>query len=132
MDRERDSCDRRAAGRSHGLASACIASCAAGRLRHTTDNGCTRQGGMTMEPFVLPESFLLGTATASLQIEGGDHNNSWYRWVQTGHVKDGTSCIVADDHWNRVTEDIALMKQLHQQTYRMSPVSYTHLRAHET
>ncbi len=68
-----------------------------------------------MEPFALPESFLLGTATASLQIEGGDHNNSWYRWVQTGHVKDGTSCIVADDHWNRVAEDIALMKQLHQQ-----------------
>lgn len=73
-----------------------------------------------MEPFALPESFLLGTATASLQIEGGDRNNSWYRWVQTGHVKDGTSCIIADDHWNRVTEDIALMKQLRQQTYRMS------------
>ncbi|MHB8070854.1 MAG: glycoside hydrolase family 1 protein [Candidatus Cryosericum sp.] len=73
-----------------------------------------------MESFLLPESFLLGTATASLQIEGGDRNNSWYRWVQTGHVKDGSSCIVADDHWNRVTEDIALLKQLHEQTYRMS------------
>jgi len=73
-----------------------------------------------MEPFALPEDFLLGTATASLQIEGGDRNNSWYRWVQTGHVKDGSSCIVADDHWNRVSEDIELMKQLHQQTYRMS------------
>ena len=73
-----------------------------------------------MEPFALPEDFLLGTATASLQIEGGDRNNSWYRWVQTGHVKDGSSCIVADDHWNRVAEDIEIMKQLHQQTYRMS------------
>lgn len=73
-----------------------------------------------MEPFALPEDFLLGTATASLQIEGGDRNNSWYRWVQTGHVKDGSSCIIADDHWNRVDEDIEIMKQLHQQTYRMS------------
>jgi len=73
-----------------------------------------------MEPFALPEDFLLGTATASLQIEGGDRNNSWYRWVQTGHVKDGSSCIVADDHWNRAIEDIEIMKQLHQRTYRMS------------
>jgi len=73
-----------------------------------------------MEPFVLPESFLLGTATSAFQIEGGDRNNSWYRWAQTGHIKDGTSCIVADDHWNRIPEDIALMVQLHQQTYRMS------------
>lgn len=73
-----------------------------------------------MEPFELPEDFLLGTATSSLQIEGGDRNNSWFRWVQTGHVRDGSSCIVADDHWNRIPEDIALMKQLHQHTYRMS------------
>src|SRR5659263_51169 len=120
MDSERGSRNPWVPGRSHGLTSAHIASCEAGRLRYTTDTGYTRQGGMTMEPFALPESFLLGTATASLQIEGGDRNNSWYHWVQTGHVKDGTSCIVADDHWNRVTEDIALMKQLHQQTYRMS------------
>ncbi len=73
-----------------------------------------------MEPFELPENFLLGTATSSLQIEGGDRNNSWYRWVQTGHVKDGSSCIIADDHWNRVAEDVSLLKQLHQKTYRLS------------
>lgn len=73
-----------------------------------------------MKPFSLPDSLLFGTATASLQIEGGDQNNSWYRWAQTGHVKDGMSCLVADDHWNRIPEDIDLMSQLHQQTYRMS------------
>ncbi len=72
-----------------------------------------------MKPFQFPASFLLGTATAALQIEGGDRNNSWYRWAETGHIRDGSHCIVACDHWNRVAEDIALMKQLHCRIYRM-------------
>jgi len=33
-----------------------------------------------MKPFQLPEDFLFGTATASVQIEGGDRNNNWYRF----------------------------------------------------
>jgi len=72
------------------------------------------------KPFSLPEDFLLGTATASLQIEGGDTNNNWYRWAELGHIKDGTHCIVADDHWNRVDEDIELMKKLNSKVYRLS------------
>jgi len=73
-----------------------------------------------MQPFKLPDKFLFGTATASLQIEGGDRNNSWYRWAEEGHIKDGSHCIVACDHWNRVEEDIELMEALHCHTYRMS------------
>lgn len=49
-------------------------------------------------PFELPEDFLLGTVTSALQIEGGDRNNSWYRWAERGYIKDGSHCIVADDH----------------------------------
>ena len=53
-----------------------------------------------MKPFHLPKNFSLGTATASLQIEGGDTNNNWYRWSrQPGRIADGTDCSVADDHW---------------------------------
>ena len=64
---------------------------------------------------------MLGTATASLQIEGGDKNNSWYRWCrQKGRIADSTRCDEATDHWNRVDEDIVLMQQMHLQTYRMS------------
>lgn len=71
-----------------------------------------------MEAFKLPDSFLFGTATAALQIEGGDKNNSWYRWAEEGHIKDGTHCVNAVDHWNRVEEDIDIMKQLNCQVYR--------------
>lgn len=73
-----------------------------------------------MKPFKLPEHFLFGTATASLQIEGGDRNNNWYRFCEEQKTKDGTHCFVADDHWNRFEEDIRLMEELNQQTYRMS------------
>jgi len=73
-----------------------------------------------MEGFKLPEDMLFGTATASLQIEGGDRNNNWYRFCEQGRTKDGSHCITADDHWNRYEEDIALMKEMNQQLYRMS------------
>ncbi|WP_256759621.1 glycoside hydrolase family 1 protein [Cohnella sp. WQ 127256] len=72
------------------------------------------------EAFNLPHSLLLGSATASVQIEGGDITNNWYRFCEQGKVKDGTHCIVADDHWNRYEEDIELMKQLNHKVYRMS------------
>ncbi|MBN2049297.1 MAG: glycoside hydrolase family 1 protein, partial [Spirochaetales bacterium] len=76
---------------------------------------------MNDETFTLPEDLLLGTATASLQIEGGDTNNSWYRWSShPGHVKDGTNSLRSCDHWNRMDEDIALMKKLKVNAYRLS------------
>lgn len=73
-----------------------------------------------MKTFQLPDNFLFGTATASLQIEGGDRNNNWYRFCEQGKTKDGSHCIEAADHWDRYEEDIGLMRQLNQDTYRMS------------
>jgi len=76
---------------------------------------------MKPETYTLPDDFIFGTATASLQIEGGDTNNSWYRWsLREGHIKDGTTPLTACDHWNRIDEDIALMKKLNVNGYRMS------------
>jgi beta-glucosidase len=73
-----------------------------------------------MDPFQLPKNFLMGSATSATQIEGGDKNNSWYRWCQSpGHIHDGTDCIRADDHWNRYPKDIHLLKELHHDVYRM-------------
>jgi beta-glucosidase len=73
-----------------------------------------------MDQFQLPKNFLMGSATAATQIEGGDRNNSWHRWCESpGHIHDGADCVRADDHWNRYAEDIELMKELHHDVYRM-------------
>src|SRR5699024_1494825 len=72
-----------------------------------------------MKNFHLPSTFMFGTATAGLQIEGGDTNNNWYRFCEAGLTADETHCYLAADHWNRYEEDIALMKELHQDTYRL-------------
>ncbi len=73
-----------------------------------------------MVEFKLPEDFLMGTATASVQIEGGDTNNTWFKWCQEGNIKDKSSCFTANDHWNRLNEDIGLLKALNVNTHRMS------------
>ena len=73
-----------------------------------------------MKCFSLPPDFLMGSATSGLQIEGGDMNNSWYAWCNTpGRIKDGSNCIRAVDHWNRYAEDIAIMRELNHDVYRM-------------
>ena len=56
---------------------------------------------------------VIGTASAALQVEGGDRNNDWWEWARgPGHVKDGTTPERAADHWNRWREDNALMESL--------------------
>lgn len=73
-----------------------------------------------METFKLGESFLLGTATSSAQIEGGDKNNTWYKWSEAGHILDKSSSYTACDHWNRVAQDTGLLEDLHVQIHRIS------------
>lgn len=72
------------------------------------------------DTLLLPENLLLGTATAATQIEGGDRNSNWYAWSEKGRIADNESCFTAADHWNRIEEDIDLMAELNQDTYRMS------------
>lgn len=72
-----------------------------------------------MEELFLPKDFKMGSATAALQIEGGDRNNNWYDWCEKGRIKDGSHCVVATDHWNLYEQDIAIMKELNHDTYRM-------------
>jgi len=74
---------------------------------------------MSYKPFQLPESFLLGTATAPVQIEGGDKNHNWHRWCDKKKIDDKSHCFTACDHWNRVEEDVQLMNNIHSDTYRM-------------
>lgn len=69
--------------------------------------------------FQLKENLLLGAAAAATQIEGGDQNHNWYDWYRQGYIKDDADPSVATEHWERWREDLALMKELGIQCYRM-------------
>jgi beta-glucosidase len=68
-----------------------------------------------------PESFLWGTATASHQVEGGNHGNDWWEWEQVpGHIKHGDRSDPACEHYERFAEDFDLLRSLHQNAHRFS------------
>ncbi len=77
-------------------------------------------------PTRLPADFVWGTATASYQIEGavdedGRGPSIWDTFVRTpGAISDGTVGDMADDHYHRYAEDIALMASLGFNAYRFS------------
>ena len=70
--------------------------------------------------FYMRIEMLMGVATSATQIEGGDKNNTWYRFSKTGKCVDGTNCLRAADHYNRYREDTDLMASLGVEIYRMS------------
>jgi beta-glucosidase len=73
-----------------------------------------------------PASFVWGTATASYQIEGavtedGRGPSIWDTFSrQPGAIVDGDTGDVADDHYHRYPEDVALMADLGVDAYRFS------------
>jgi beta-glucosidase len=73
-----------------------------------------------------PDGFAWGTATASYQIEGavdedGRSPSIWDTFSHTpGKVQDGDTGDVADDHYRRYEEDVALMADLGVGWYRFS------------
>jgi len=79
-----------------------------------------------MPKIQFPEGFHWGTATASYQIEGawdqdGKGESIWDRFCHTpGHIKKGQTGDAACDHYHRFREDVALMKELNQTSYRFS------------
>jgi len=83
------------------------------------------QGSAPALADALPQGFLLGTATASHQVEGGN-DNDWTDWERgahpdgTPHIKDRTVSGAACDSWNRFDDDFACMKKLGANAYRMS------------
>lgn len=71
--------------------------------------------------FKLKPELLLGVATASTQIEGGDTNNMWYHWSKNhDKTKDGSDTLLANSHWENYKEHIDLMADLHLKIYRLS------------
>ena len=70
--------------------------------------------------FSIPQGMLMGVATASMQIEGGDSHTNWNDWYAKGRIKDGTNPAAANDHWDKWREDTDLMAEMGLQIYRFS------------
>ena len=73
-----------------------------------------------------PDGFLWGVATAAYQIEGspdadGKGKSIWDVYAHTpGTMKNGDTGDVANDHYRRYKEDVAVMKDLGATAYRFS------------
>ena len=73
-----------------------------------------------------PQGFLWGSATASYQVEGavnedGRKPSIWDTFSHTpGKTNSGSTGDVADDHYHRYKEDVALMRALGVKGYRFS------------
>jgi beta-glucosidase len=73
-----------------------------------------------------PEGFRWGSATASYQVEGavaegGRTPSIWDTFSHTpGKVHDGDTGDVADDHYHRFRDDVAIMRELGLGSYRFS------------
>ena len=73
-----------------------------------------------------PPAFVWGVATASYQIEGAAYEGGrtpsiWDTFAATpGKIQGGDTGAIADDHYHRYVDDIAIMKQLGIRSYRFS------------
>src|SRR5262249_49689842 len=73
-----------------------------------------------------PDGFHWGVATSSYQIEGawdedGKGPSIWDTFAHTpGKIKNGDTGDVANDHYHRYEEDVALMKSIGATAYRFS------------
>ncbi len=74
----------------------------------------------------LPSGFLWGAATAAAQIEGATHEEGkldsiWDHFARIpGNVANGDILEPAVDHYHRMPEDVALMRELGLDSYRFS------------
>ncbi|WP_371330033.1 GH1 family beta-glucosidase [Streptomyces sp. TP-A0356] len=71
-----------------------------------------------------PAGFLWGVSTSAHQIEGAADEREPSVWdaftAEPGRVKDGSTAVVACDHYHRYREDVALLAGLGVDAYRFS------------
>ncbi|MCC3271572.1 GH1 family beta-glucosidase [Arthrobacter zhangbolii] len=73
-----------------------------------------------------PAGFIWGSATAAAQVEGaaaedGKEESVWDAFAAVpGNVRNGDTPAVAVDHYHRMPQDVALMKDLGLDSYRFS------------
>jgi beta-glucosidase len=87
---------------------------------------CVLHCAVLISAQLYPSWFMWGTATASYQVEGawqedGRGPSIWDTFSHTpGKVKNNDNGDVADDHYHRYMEDIALMQKMGVNSFRLS------------
>ena len=87
---------------------------------------------MVSKELIFPKNFVFGAATAAYQIEGGrgedgKSDSIWDKFCDIpGKIDNGDTGDVACDHYHRVEEDVALMRELGLESYRFS-VAWTRI-----
>lgn len=80
------------------------------------------------------DDFLWGAATAAAQIEGGWNEGgrtpSIWDLAPANRIKGNANCHTACDHFHRVKEDVALMKEMGLKSYRFS-ISWSRIQPRE-
>ncbi|KAF7549515.1 hypothetical protein G7Z17_g6335 [Cylindrodendrum hubeiense] len=82
--------------------------------------------GFAVKNLKLPPDFVWGAATAAYQIEGGASQDGKGKsiWDIYSHLEpsrtNGENADITCDHYNRIDEDVKLMKSLGMDTYRFS------------
>lgn len=90
-------------------------------------NAGTAGGAAGASPYLrFPAGFVWGAATSAYQVEGapladGAGPSIWHRFSHTpGRTHDGQTGDVACDQYNRIADDVRLMRELGLQSYRFS------------
>src|SRR5262245_9227038 len=98
----------------------------AGRREEARDMSTAATGSSTSTRRRFPEGFYWGVATSSYQIEGawdedGKGMSIWDTFTHVpGNIKNNENGDVANDHYHRYQEDVALMKDIGATAYRFS------------
>jgi beta-glucosidase len=115
-----------ARGAASSAASAALAAAAAGCARSEPQASQTQAANPSSTGRTFPKGFHWGVATSSYQIEGawnedGKGPSIWDTFAHTpGKIKNGDTGDVANDHYHRYKEDVALMKDISATAYRFS------------
>src|SRR5262245_35172083 len=82
--------------------------------------------GQKANPRTFPQGFYWGAATSAYQIEGawnedGKGVSIWDTYThQPGNIKNNDNGDVANDHYHRYKEDVALLQEIGATAYRFS------------
>src|SRR5262245_4130498 len=105
------------------LPSASLVGCSPGQ---STQDAATATTTKAAAERTFPQGFFWGVATAAYQVEGawnqdGKGPSIWDTYAHTpGKIKHGDTGDVANDHYHRYKDDVALMKDIGASAYRFS------------